>query len=350
MNDDKPNLPDPVLSRRATAGTFLRMVYASIVLGLAAFLAWQLIRPMIYTQSAGSVVAPYYVVSTPFTARIVELSVKPGERVTAGQVVATVHSPEIDTLRANLLNSVAEQVNKEADLRIRLLVASSSLESARLRAQSADECGAQLEKYPDDVTSVFKAQVLRECAQAAAELAKIEAEIAETSKQIDAVRLAREDIEGVKVFVDDAFNEGEQLAPIDGVVANHAANPGQSVTAGTSIVEIYDPSDLYVQWVMSADRRTQPQVGAPVYVLDGNRIMRATIARVYPISEDAPDGNTIFARPKAGQLVRIELIDAERYPAYMTDVEVRYNYWRFMDSVVELYVDAFTALGLWREQ
>ena len=350
MTNQTPTVPDPVLSRRAKAGGFLRFIYASMVLGLAVFLAWQLIRPLIYTQSAGTVVAPYYVVSTPFTARVVELNVKPGERVTAGQVVATVRSPEIDALRANLLSSVAEQVNKEADLRIRLLVASSSIDSARDRATQMAECGAELDKYPDQVTSVFRSQVLRECAQATAELAKVEADAMETSKQIEAVSRARENIEEIKAFVDNAFNEGKQLAPIDGVVANHAANPGQSITAGTSIVEIYDPAALYVQWIMSADRRTQPEVGARVYVLAGNRVMRATIKRVYSIAENAADGNTIFARPKAGQLVRIELLEDETYPAYLTDVEVRYNYWRFMDGAVELYVDIMAGLGIWRGQ
>ncbi|UOD49980.1 HlyD family secretion protein [Orrella daihaiensis] len=350
MTEKTQQLPDPVLSRRATAGRFLRLVYGSIVIFLGLFLGWQIIKPLIYTQSAGSVVAPYYVVSTPYTARIVDLSVKSGTKVKEGQVVATVRSPEIDGLRADLLSSIAEQINKEADLRIRLLVATSSLESAQTRVSAAEECSAVIEQNPEQVTSVFRGQVLRECAQANAELARIEAEISETSKQIAAVHKAKNDIEEVKRLVDNAFNEGKQLAPIDGVVANHTANPGQSVTAGTSIVEIYDPTKLYVQWILAADRLIQPQAGAPVYVLDGNRVMRATIKEVYSISEQTQEGATVFSRVRSGQLVRIELAPEEAYPAYMTDVEVRYNYWRFMDQAVELYVDVMTSLGLWREQ
>ena len=350
MADHPPQLPDPVLSRRATAGGFLRFIYASIVIGLAVFLLWQLVKPLIYTQSPGSVVAPYYVVSTPFTARIVELSVSPGEKISANDIVATVRSPEIDALRANLVTSVATQINKEADLRIRLSVATKSLASAQDRVASADQCGAQLKKYPDNVTSVFRAQILRECAQAANELAQIEAEITETTRQIEVVRQARKDIEEVKTFVANAFNDGRQLSPIDGVVANHAAKPGQSVIAGESIVEIYDPNDLYIQWVLAPKRRTHPEAGAPVYVLDGNRVMRATVKKVYPIADKVIEGATIFAQSRAGQLVRIELLGNEPYPAYMTDVEVRYNYWRIMDRAVELYVDVMTTMGLWREQ
>jgi multidrug resistance efflux pump len=349
MTGSHQSLPDPVQTRQATASGFLRFIYASIVIGLALFLAWQLIKSLIYTQSPGSVVAPYYVVSTPFTARIVELYVKPGDTVKKGQMVATVRSPEIDALRANLVTSVAEQVNREADLSIRLLVATKTLEPVQVRAQASNQCADKLDKHPESVTSVFRSQVLRECAQAQAELARIEAEIFEITRQLQAVKRARQDIEDVRNFVKNAFNDGKQLAPITGVVANHSANPGQSVTAGTSIVEIYDPADLYVQWVLSADRLTQPNVGAPVYVLDGNRVMRGTIKAVYSLAQDAEDGETIFAKRRAGQLVRIELPEGVPYPAYRTDLEVRYNYWRFMDSAVNWYVDIMTWVGLWRE-
>lgn len=350
MTDTKIALPDPVLSRRATAGRFLRFIYGSVVIFLGLFLAWQVIKPFIYTQSSGSVVAPYFVVSTPYTARVVDLPVSPGDIVEKGQIVAIVRSPEIDALRANLLGSIANQVNKEADLNIRLLVAQSSLESARERAAAAEDCSDVVAQNPEQVTSIFRGQIMRECAQAQAALAQIEAEISETSKQIATIRQAKDDIENVRMFVDKAFNQGQQLSPIDGVVANHTANPGQSVMASTSIVEIYDPNQLYIQWILDADRLMQPQVGAPVYVLDGNRVMHATIKQVYSISEQAQDGATVFSRIRSGQLVRIKLNVNETYPAYMTDIEVRYNYWRFMDKAVELYVDIMTSLGLWRGQ
>lgn len=349
MTDPDQHLPDPVLSRQATAGRFLRFIYASVVIFLGLFLAWQLVKPFIYTQSAGSVVAPYAVVSTPFTSRIVELAVKPGEAVRKGQIVAKVRSPEIDALRANLVTGVAQQVNKAADLSIRLLVAKETLEPAKRRAAASNQCAETLDQHPGSVTTVFRSDVLRECAEATANLARIEAEITELSRQLSMVEQAKQDVEEVREFVKHAFNDGNQIAPITGIVANRTANPGQSVTAGTSIVEIYNPAELYIQWVMSADRLRQPDVGAPVYVLDGNRVMRGTVKTVYSLAEEAMDGKTIFATRSAGQLVRIELPEGEPYPAYMTDVEVRYNYWRFMDPAVNLYVETLTLLGLWRE-
>jgi len=262
--------------------------------------------------------------------------------------VATVRSPEIDALRAGLLSDVAQQVNQEGELRIRLLVATNSLESAQKRAASTEPCGEELAQYADNVTSVFRAQMMRECATAAAELAKIEADISETSRQIDAARGARKDIEDLKTLVDKAFNNGNQVSPIDGVVANHLVNEGESVGAGSPILEVYDPEDLYVEWVLSDDRRVQPEVGTMVFVRNGNRVMQAKVTRILPVSQQAPDGTTIFSRETAGQVVRIELLDETQYPAYLTDVQVRYNYWSVMDTLFKVYVRVMTGLGLLR--
>jgi multidrug efflux pump subunit AcrA (membrane-fusion protein) len=348
MTELTRTLPDPVLTRRTTAGRFLQFFYASIVIFFGVFLAWQLLKPFIYAQSSGSVSARLYVVSTPYTARVIGLSVKPGSTVKRGDILATVQSPEIDNLRVNLLRSVAEQVNKEADLKIRLLVATNSLAMAQLRLESARESVDLLRAYPGSVTAVFKAEVLREQALAALTLAQIEADIPETRSQIEAVRKARFDIEIIQSVVEQAFNDGMQVAPIDGVVSKHAANPGQSLNAGTPIIEIYDPKDLHIQWVLPADRRTQPASGAPVYILEGSRIMRGHIREVYTISERAQAGMTIFGRVRSGQLVRIELDNDTPYPAFMTDIEVRYNYWRFMDRIVDGYVHVMVWLGFWR--
>ena len=47
--------------------------------------------------------------------------------------------------------------------------------------------------------------------------------------------------------------------------------------------------------------------------------------------------------------LRIKLEEGVLYPPLLTTIEVRFNYWRFMDPAVELYVRMMTRLGLWRE-
>lgn len=340
---------DPVKMRRATAGGFLRSVYALAVFGLAAFLGWQVLKPVIYTQSPGTVTAPAYVVSTPFAARVLSIAVEPGTRVKKGAVVATVRSPEIYALRASLLHGMVEQANKEADLRVKLTVARHSIDAAQNRLEHANKNVQLMEKTPAAVSTGFRIEVFREQAVAALGLAQLEAEITEISIQLGRMHGQLLELEKNRQEVETAFNEGRQLSPVAGVVGPRIAEPGQSVSTGHSIVQIYDDSKMYVEWILSAGRIRQPEPGARVYVIDGTRVMRGRIEKLQEIAEKAEVGPSLFGRAEAGQLVRIKLDAGERYPPLLTTIEVRYNYWRFMDPAVELFVEIMAWLGVWRE-
>jgi hypothetical protein len=70
-------------------------------------------------------------------------------RLTAGRLLRLMYaSAAIDGLRASLLRSVAEQVNKEADLTIRKIVATNTLKASRRRLGSAQESVMVIKKYP----------------------------------------------------------------------------------------------------------------------------------------------------------------------------------------------------------
>ena len=345
----RDNRLDPVKQRRATAGGFLRSVYAMGVFALAAFLGWQVLKPAIYTQSPGVVTAPAYTVSTPYAARIVSVEVEPGARVKKGDVVATVRSPEIFALRASLLHGMVEQANKEADLRVKLSVARNSIDAANHRMDQATKSVLLLEKAPAVAGVAFRIEVYREQALAALGVAQLDAEISEISTQLEKMHKQLLEIEKNWKEVEAAFNEGRQLSPAAGLVGPRMAEPGQSVSTGHSIVQVYDDARIYVEWILEAGRIRQPEPGAIVYVIDGSRVMRGRIEKLQEIAEKADMGPSLFRRAEAGQLVRIKLEEGVRYPPLLTTIEVRFNYWRFMDPAVELYVRMMTILGLWRE-
>lgn len=350
MPDRRPlNVPDPVKQRRATAGGFLRAVYAFGIFALAAFLGWQVLKPAIYTEGPGLVAAPAFVVSTPYAARILSVPVEPGSRVKKGQIVATIRSPEIFALRASLLLSMTESANKIAELAIKHSVAEASLKSARHRLSHAVEDEELLQLTPKSVSSSYRMQVVREVAVAQAIVAQLEAEIAEISVQLPAMKSQLEEIKRNWEEVQAAYNDGRQSSPVSGLVGPRVAQPGQSVSTGHSIIEIYDDAETYVEWILAAGRIRQPQPGARVYIIDGARVMRGRIEKLREIAERNEVGQFLLRRSEAGQLVRIKLDGGERYPPLLTTVNVRFNYWRFMDPAVELYVQLMTLVGLWRD-
>ena len=342
-------IPDPVEQRRATAGGFLRAVYGFAIFALAAFLGWQVLKPVIYTESSGLVTAPAYVVSTPYSARITSVPVEPGARVAKGQVVVTIRSPEIFALRANLLLSMTEAANKYADMKVKLSVSNASLQSARHRLEYAVEGEELLQATPRAVSNTYRMEVLREVALAQAVVAQLETEIAELSAQLPQMKEQLGIIRKNWDEVEAAYNEGRQLSPVAGLVGPRIGQPGQSVSTGHSIVEIYDDTKIYVEWILAAGRIRQPKPGARVYILDGARVMRGRIEKLREVAERNEVGQFLLRRSEAGQLVRIKLDDGETYPPLLTTVDVRFNYWRIMDPMVELYVHFMTRIGLWRE-
>lgn len=347
--DRSRKVPDPVEQRSATAGGMLRTAYGLAILALAAFLGWQVLKPAIYTESPGIVTAPAFVVSTPYAARITSVAVEPGARVEKGQVVATVRSPEVFALRANLLLSMTEAAKKYADMKVRLSVSNASLQSARHRLEHAIEGEVLMQSSPKAVSNSYRMDVLREVALADAAVAQLKAEIEELSAQIPQMKEQLDTIRKNWDEVQAAYNEGRQVSPATGLVGPRIAQPGQSVSTGHSVVEIYDDSNIYVEWILSAGRIRQPRPGARVYIIDGSRVMRGRIERLREVAERNEVGQFLLRRSEAGQLVRIKLDEGETYPPLLTTVDVRFNYWRIMDPAVELYVHFMTTIGLWRE-
>jgi HlyD family secretion protein len=340
-------IDDPVKARRSAAGGFVRTAYAALIIGLGLVLGWMVIKPAIYTESPGKVMAPDYVISTPYSARVIDVRVRTGERVRAGDIVATVRSPEIDALLANLSGALAAQTDAMTQLRIRRAVAEATLPAARARASSATRNARKLGDGDCIGSSVFCAEIIREEALASVMLAQTEAEANVITTEMRELVEAKQRVEKIYDQVVMNYGTGHQSTPITGVVSARIAREGQSVGAGDSIVEVLDDSRPYVQWVLASSGIRQPQEGDPVYVLHGQRVMRARIASLLSVSDAAVASTSLFRPPESGQLVLVKIDDGLAYPPMMAQVEVRYNYWRFMDSAVELYVVMMEKLGIW---
>src|SRR5204863_7328275 len=91
-----PYVPDPVESRRRAAGRLVRFAYATIVFGVLAFFVVYFGAPFVYLSGPGTVSAPRYAVSLPYTLQVNQMKLVPGATVKAGDEIAEVLSPEQD--------------------------------------------------------------------------------------------------------------------------------------------------------------------------------------------------------------------------------------------------------------
>jgi HlyD family secretion protein len=137
--------------------------------------------------------------------------------------------------------------------------------------------------------------VRRQIAQQRAEVASAEANTEQTRFQLREAQANRQDLIVV--------------APFSGVVATRSAEPGEVVTAGTTIVTLVDLSKVYLRGFIPEGLIGKIKVGQPARVyLDSNpqQPIDAYVSRIDPQATFTPE-NTYFRDERVKQVVGVKL-------------------------------------------
>jgi len=96
-----------------------------------------------------------------------------------------------------------------------------------------------------------------------------------------------------------ADRDGILRSPISGVITARQVEPGQTVSAGQTLFEIVDPSQLEIQASLPADQQQALKVGQKIeYQIQGNPAqLTATLSRISPIANQVSRQIEFFARP-----------------------------------------------------
>jgi HlyD family secretion protein len=341
INRLDPNVPDPVESRRRAAGRLVRIAYATIVFGVLAFFVIYFGAPFVYLGGPGTVSAPRHVVSLPYTVQINHMKLVPGATVKAGEEIADVLSPEQDSIVATYMRALADIAGRTAELRIKARVAQESLAAARSYLHVTEEAAERIDTM-STATVTFRMEVLRERASARKTVVSQEAEVAESSIQLASLDDFIQQLRGRLDEVERHFGRGKVSAPIAGIVSTGLADVGQSLTAGTPIAEILDPTDIFVDWHIPNERLIDPKVGNEVSVLFGNRRIPGKIAQILPVSGVYAGTQQLLARDRpATQIARIRFNLGTSPPPLNTTVDVRMHYSNLSARVANVLIRVF---------
>jgi HlyD family secretion protein len=331
INRLDPNVPDPVESRRRAAGRFVRIAYAVIVFGVVGFFIVYFGAPFVFLGGPGTVTSKRYVVSLPYTVQVSHMNLVQGATVKAGDEIAQVLSPEQDSIVATYMRALADINGRTAELRIKARVAQENLEAARsyqlVTQEAVERLGAMTA-----ATVTFRMEVSREYANARKAVVTLEAEVDESTIQLASLDEFIKQLRGRLDEVEQNFHKGRVFAPVAGIVSTALADVGQSLTAGTPIAEILDPSDIFVDWYIPNERLIDPKVGYDVFVLFGNRRIPGKIAQILPVSAvyAGTQQQQLLARDRpATQMARIRFDKDASPPPLNTTVDVRMHYTRF---------------------
>lgn len=341
INRLDPNVPDPVESRRRAAGRLVRFAYAVVVFGVLAFFVIYFGARFVYLGGPGTVSAPRYVVSLPYTVQVNQMKLVPGATVKAGEEIAEVLSPEQDSIVATYMRALADIAGRTAELRIKARIAQESLGAARsyllVTQEAVERLGAMTA-----ATVTFRMEVAREYASARKAMVSQEAEVAESAIQLASLDDFIQQLRGRLDEVERHFGRGKVSAPIAGIVSTGLAHVGQSLTAGTPVAEILDPTDIFVDWYIPNERLTDPKVGNDVLVLFGNRRITGKIAQTLPISGVHAGTQQVLTRDRpATQIARIRFDPGTSPPPLNSTVEVRMHYFEFFARVAGVLIRVF---------
>jgi multidrug resistance efflux pump len=307
-------------------------------------------KPFVYSDSSGYIFTDSHQISIQYNVKIEEAFIGPGSNVQAGDPLFEVSSVKFNAQIVQFLMHLSDQKATEAELNIRLAVAKDRLPSTLQRANVAAN---NLDKISDQAcsgTSVFCSQIYKEHALAHEALALTRAEIQEIANQLEILETSRRSIEDELAKLKQYWNGGIVEAPMKGILDPTLASVGDTVPSGSILAKILFPETIHVNWILSGNFLKPPNTGDPVYIIHDGRIYNGLVQRILPVSEVSVQTNNLLPRETTGQIIKVKFVSDVQTPPLLSQVEIRYNYWRSMDKLVEGYVGIMKYFGLWRTQ
>jgi HlyD family secretion protein len=225
----------------------------------------------------GTVEARYtYRVGPTFAGRIKRIEVQVGDRVQAGQLLGEMDPVDLD-------DRIASQ---EAALRRAeavVIAAKAQVREALARKSYAEK---QVSRYEQLLQAQFVSEEMVESKRQERQVT--DAGFAAASANLEA---ARQELSRIRSDREGLIKQRANLrliAPVRGLVAERKADPGTTVVAGQSVVEVIDPASLWVNVRFDQLRVSGLHAGLLVHIVlrsqDGRRFA-GRVVRVEPMAD-----------------------------------------------------------------
>jgi HlyD family secretion protein len=264
--------------------------------------------------------------------KIVEIMVREGDTVTAGQVVARIWSPQdeaqVEAQRATVIQDQRklDEAVAAAPARVALAranLASSQAELVRWQAE-LEQANLDAKRYPPLVQTGAVAEQLSDQQQTKVKIAEAstdasrkqvqaaEASLAQAKAQLQQIDTARANLAesraDLRRFLANV-NDLTIAAPIAGTILTRSAEPGRVVAAGQTILTMVDLHKLYLRGFIPEGNVGNVKVGQQAQVfLDSNpkNAIQAEVIRIDPQVMFTPE-NTYFKDDRVKQVMGVKL-------------------------------------------
>ncbi|HEX7286097.1 MAG TPA: HlyD family efflux transporter periplasmic adaptor subunit [Candidatus Angelobacter sp.] len=264
--------------------------------------------------------------------KLMEILVREGDTVSAGQVLARIYSAQdeaqVDAQKANVIEGERklEEAQSAGPARVSLAeanLAASQAEYVRWQAE-LQQAEADAKRYPPLVESgavaeqlgnqqVTRMKVARASTDAAhKQVLAAEASLAQAKAQLQQIPTAKANLASSRAQLERFQANVTDLtitAPIAGTILTRSAEPGRVIAAGQTILTMVDLHKLYLRGFIPEGDVGKVKVGqqAQVY-LDSNpkEAIQAEVIRIDPQVMFTPE-NTYFKDDRVKQVMGVKL-------------------------------------------
>lgn len=293
--------PETAPGRRSRRPLVVAAVLA-LAVAVAAFAAWRLflavppVPPGVIAVS-GRIEGDEAAVSPKTSGRIRELTVREGDSVEAGALIAI-----LDDEQVRAREQQAEAMVRQAEAR---------LATAEAQLAQAEASYAQARWDRDAFATLFQRGLIAEQqARQAENNERTQAAMVVAAKR--QVSAAQADADRARAQLEEARANRQDLrvvAPFAGTVATRTAEPGEVVTAGTPVITLIDLGQVYLRAFVPEGQIGRVRLGQPARVyLDSapTQPIEAVVSRVDPQATFTPE-NTYFREERVKQVVGVKL-------------------------------------------
>jgi multidrug resistance efflux pump len=289
------------------------LLTAMLLGGIGAAGAYVLSGDSMLLSADGIVTRQRVAVAAPWQdARVRDVYVRPGDRLEAGQKIATVESATMLRSLAELSAEKARISSRIAQLDARKSVVTTLMPLAKHNVTQTEGFLNALEKAGTNGLTVSKnlQEMTSASVQASERYLSLKAEQGSLETEADANKKALNQVSAAYNDLQSAYNDGVLYAPVSGYIGAHVAMVGEVLNGGKDrIANIYTGPSFVLAYIPEG-YLFDVEEGQKVAVKARGQTVTGYIEKVLPVTEALPPEFQLPNKTRGrGQLVQVALPD-----------------------------------------
>ncbi|BDV36261.1 MULTISPECIES: HlyD family secretion protein [Methylocystis] len=310
--------PDNLKNQARAAQSLARKIYLAALVGAGCWVLFLVFGPMIFMEANGMVLEDEEVVSPSFSAQLLTISVRPGDKVAAGDQIGKVLSTQMIDLISDLTSRKGQFDVRKAQIDARLSAIDAMLPVAQQRIKHSGAAYAVVDQAMARgySTTTRLLEATRDRFEAEREVASLRAEQAGLTSERASVLSNLVRLQEAVDAAQRSYRDGAIISPVAGTLGAHVATPGTVLSPGAAgkIAEIYHGKQFILAY-LPTNRIYAADPGQTVVITDGFKRQVGRIEAVGNITDQLPaEFQSAFRTIERQQLARISIEDGGAFP------------------------------------